>query len=183
MLLSKASRTFLKHSYPGIMNGVQIFSHDILKSSYYDDVQRGLRSGAMSQQTFPVFITETTNLHLSPNVSACTAAFDLQSVRAGSALAMDSQGNVVAVERQSEDLAPGSHRRTGQDIGKGLGKHDRKSKRNRLFSEILRADLASEAAAVRMFAMQSKAGGQRPDLQYFQATSIVQSPAATTHNS
>ena len=46
-----------------------------------------------------------------------------------------------------------------------------KIQRNRHLARMLRANLASEAAAVRMFGVQSKWGGKRPDLEFFKVQS------------
>ena len=42
-----------------------------------------------------------------------------------------------------------------------------KKSKNRHLARMMRSNLASEAAAVRMFGVQSKLGGNRPDLAYF----------------
>ena len=46
-----------------------------------------------------------------------------------------------------------------------------KKQRNRHLARMMRANLASEAAAVRMFGVQSKWGGKRPDLEFFKVQS------------
>ena len=176
MILCNVSRHPLKQGYPRLSNGVQMFCQDILKPYYHDDVQRGLRSGAMSQQTIPVYITETSQLHPPSKAAVNSSPIQLHSVRAGSALIMDSQGNAVLSKTPpSLGSAAGDSTSTSNSAGiaveEPLRRQNRNPKRNRLISEILRAGLASEAAAVRMFAVQSKAGGLRPDLQYFQASS------------
>lgn len=176
MILCNVSRHPLKQGYPRLSNGVQMFCQDILKPYYHDDVQRGLRSGAMSQQTIPVYITETSKLHPPSKAAVNSSPIQLHSVRAGSALIMDSQGNAVLSKTPpSLGSAAGDSTSTSNSAGiaveEPLRRQNRNPKRNRLISEILRAGLASEAAAVRMFAVQSRAGGLRPDLQYFQASS------------
>lgn len=42
-----------------------------------------------------------------------------------------------------------------------------KKGRNRHLARMMRSNLASEAAAVRMFGVQSRLGGKRPDLEFF----------------
>ena len=42
-----------------------------------------------------------------------------------------------------------------------------KKSKNRHLARMMRSNLASEAAAVRMFGVQSRLGGQRPDLKFF----------------
>lgn len=42
-----------------------------------------------------------------------------------------------------------------------------KKSKNKHLARMMRSNLASEAAAVRMFGVQSKLGGKRPDLEFF----------------
>ena len=48
-----------------------------------------------------------------------------------------------------------------------------KKRRNKHLARMMRSNLASEAAAVRMFGVQSRLGGKRPDLEFFKARSIL----------
>ena len=43
---------------------------------------------------------------------------------------------------------------------------------NKHLARMMRSNLASEAAAVRMFGVQSRLGGKRPDLEFFKVRSI-----------
>ena len=49
---------------------------------------------------------------------------------------------------------------------------DGKKRRNKHLARMMRSNLASEAAAVRMFGVQSRLGGGRPDLEFFKVKSI-----------
>ncbi|BDA45307.1 probable 5-demethoxyubiquinone hydroxylase, mitochondrial [Coccomyxa sp. Obi] len=125
----------------------------------------------MSQQTLPVFITD--NIHLQPPTStvAGSASTAYYKARSGSALALDSQGNAVTVDTQSQQSSTESNKSTSRSTDSANSKafaYNGKCKQRKQFSEILRANLASEAAAVNMFAAQSRVGSQRPDLPYFQ---------------
>ena len=47
-----------------------------------------------------------------------------------------------------------------------------KKRRNKHLARMMRSNLASEAAAVRMFGVQSRLGGKRPDLEFFKVRSV-----------
>ena len=48
-----------------------------------------------------------------------------------------------------------------------------KKRRNKHLARMMRSNLASEAAAVRMFRVQSRLGGKRPDLEFFKVRSTL----------
>lgn len=48
-----------------------------------------------------------------------------------------------------------------------------KKRRNKHLGRMMRSNLASEAAAVRMFGVQSRLGGKRPDLEFFKVRIIL----------
>ena len=55
-----------------------------------------------------------------------------------------------------------------------------KKSRNRHLARMMRSNLASEAAAVRMFGVQSKLGGKRPDLEFFKVRADLVYPQSET---
>ncbi|CAL8471776.1 g11318 [Coccomyxa elongata] len=84
---------------------------------------------------------------------------------------MDSQGNAVTVDTQSQQASAESSKSTSSSTDGAYVKssaYNGKSKQHKQFSKILRSNLASEAAAVNMFPAQSSLGSERPDLPYFQ---------------
>ena len=178
MLSCNFGRVYLRRNDMRFM--VSRLYQDILSPGTCEDVQRGLRNGAMSQQTLPVFITDTLKSQPPAGIaSGCSST--ACKVRNGSALAMDSQGNALTVEPQTQQASADSTKSTSSSKGSAYVKssaYNGKSKQHKQFSKILRANLASEAAAVKMFATQSRAGSQRPDLPYFQVSVPLQSNTA-----
>ncbi len=181
MLSCKIGRAHLRRN--SVRFTVGRLYQDILSPGTCEDVQRGLRNGAMSQQTLPVFITDTLHSHQpTSSIAAGSASEALYKVRSGSALAMDSQGTAVTVDTQNQQASAESSKSTSSSTDSAYVKssaYNGKSKQHKQFSKILRSNLASEAAAVNMFAAQSRLGIERPDLPYFQVTNSVQPNAAT----
>lgn len=180
MLFCKLGRVHLRRGISHLMGG-RLYQNTLTPGNC-EDVRRGLRNGAMSQQTLPVFITDTLHSQLPTSIGAGSASAALCTMRNGSALAMDSQGNAVTVNTQSQQASAECSKSKSSSTDRAYVKspaYNGKSKQHKQFSKILRTNLASEAAAVNMFAAQSKLGKERPDITYFQVTTPLHPNASS----
>lgn len=171
MLSCSVAQTCLRQTFPGLKNGMQSFYLEFV-SLHSDDRLSGLRSGAITQQSVPVCLTETPLMQTSPGTPPTGAAVEKQTTGTGSALVWDSKKHIPTTPASREgSLRASSAGKDRHSVMKGNTRkpHGKIFKQGLQFSEILRADLASGAATVSMFSAQDRAAGQgrRPDLQYF----------------
>jgi hypothetical protein len=185
----------MRQRFPGLGSGLQLAREQLSASYQQNEIVRGLQNGALANQALPVFLGEIPATRAPQESSHFTQRRD-------SSLAVEGQSNqlqtssdasgkqepTITEQQPLSSVKGASNRRssvehTWKATTADIGSVHRKGKRldvHGQYSGFLRADLASEAAAVRMLAVQSRVARNRPDLEYFK---VNFSPAMRTMQS
>ena len=170
---------------PATGGRLQTAFDDMLASYQQNEIIRGLTNGAPIQQALPVFLGEAPSTNTSGPVPVLAEGSDAIPSRSTSSMLFDGRDGTISAaapgntsfEKQTSSPS-GNSGTNSSSPGKEEGKTSTLSgsvrgstpMKHRQYSQMMRANLASETAAVRMLAALSRARQNRPDIQFLKVS-------------